>query len=130
MVDAYSDYIYAGGETIGIELTSDFVLVAGTYSINNKNYGKEAGFMIGDKIIAVDGVKIKNISELTKQIQNKSSVEIEYLRNNKKNKTTLTISYDDGIFKTGLYVKDSIMGIGTLTYIDPNSKIYGCLWFK
>ena len=34
---------------------------------------------------------------------------------------------EDGKYKTGLYVKDSIKGIGTLTYIDPNSKIYGAL---
>ena len=31
------------------------------------------------------------------------------------------------MYKTGLYVKDSISGIGTLTYIDPNTKIYGAL---
>ena len=70
-VNAYSDYIYAGGETIGIELTSDSVLVAGTYSINNKNYGKEAGLKIGDRIISIDNIRIKNISELTKEIQHK-----------------------------------------------------------
>lgn len=124
---AYSDYVYVGGETIGIELVSDSVLVAGTYSIDNKNYGKEAGFMIGDKITSIDGIRVTNISELTKQIQGKDSVVVNYLRNGKNYETKLTISYDDGIYKTGLYVKDSIMGIGTLTYIDPKSKIYGCL---
>lgn len=126
-INAYSDYIYAGGETIGIELTSDSVLVAGTYSINNKNYGKEAGLKIGDRIISIDNIRIKNISELTKEIQNKKSVSVGYMRNNKEYNTTLTISNDDGIYKTGLYVKDSIMGIGTLTYVDPETKIYGCL---
>ena len=32
-----------------------------------------------------------------------------------------------GVYKTGLYVKDQITGIGTLTYIDPNTKIFGAL---
>jgi len=32
-----------------------------------------------------------------------------------------------GSYKTGLYVKDSITGIGTLTFIDPESNIYGAL---
>ena len=34
---------------------------------------------------------------------------------------------DNGIYKTGLYVKDNIIGIGTLTYIDPETLIYGAL---
>ena len=33
----------------------------------------------------------------------------------------------DDTYKTGLYVKDSISGIGTLTYIDPSTQIYGAL---
>ena len=41
-----------------------------------------------------------------------------------KNKCIINI---DGVIKTGLFVKSSIMGIGTLTYIDPNSLIYGAL---
>ena len=36
--------------------------------------------------------------------------------------------YEDGDnYRTGLYVKDGISGIGTLTYIDPETKIYGAL---
>jgi stage IV sporulation protein B len=31
------------------------------------------------------------------------------------------------IYKTGLYVKSNVLGIGTLTYIDPNSRVYGVL---
>lgn len=31
------------------------------------------------------------------------------------------------MYKTGLYVKDKIIGIGTLTFIDPNTKMYGAL---
>ena len=31
------------------------------------------------------------------------------------------------VYKTGLYVKDSINGVGTLTFIDPNTKLYGAL---
>ena len=42
--------------------------------------------------------------------------------------TTLELVKDtNGVYKTGLYVKDQINGIGTLTYIDPDSKIFGAL---
>jgi len=45
----------------------------------------------------------------------------------RERRTTLTLAQIDGDYKTGLYVKDSITGIGTLTYIDPNTLIYGAL---
>ena len=34
---------------------------------------------------------------------------------------------DNNIYKTGLYVKDSITGIGTLTFIDPETMKFGAL---
>ena len=33
----------------------------------------------------------------------------------------------DGSYKTGIFVKDSITGIGTLTYIDPSNNHFGAL---
>ena len=36
-VFAYSDYIMASGQNIGIELKSDYVLVVGSYKIKNYN---------------------------------------------------------------------------------------------
>ena len=54
-------------------------------------------------------------------------VEITYYRDQKEEVTTLPLLNEDGIYKTGLYVKDSITGIGTLTYIDPESHIFGAL---
>ena len=127
MILAYSNYIYAGGESVGINLESNSILIMGTYSINGTNNGKEAGLRVGDKIVAIDGEEVVNISDLTKKIQNKTNVSVEFKRKNEVLKTNLKIGYEDGIYKTGLYVKDSIMGIGTLTYIDPETNIFGCL---
>ena len=53
---------------------------------------------------------------------------IKYMRNGKEKETTLNLYKDEnGIYKTGLYVKDSVTGIGTLTFIDPNTKKFGAL---
>lgn len=49
------------------------------------------------------------------------------LRNNKEKKIKFNLKTDDNIIKTGLYVKDKITGIGTLSYIDPSTKIFGSL---
>lgn len=127
-VFAYSSQIIAGGENVGIELNIKGIVVVGTYEIDNFSPAKEAGIKIGDIITAVNGQEVSNIDELVKIIGNETEkVEITYTRENETYKTHLTIINQDGISKTGLYVKDSITGIGTLSYIDPNTLIYGAL---
>lgn len=128
---AYSDYIVAGGENIGIELNSKGVIIVGTYEVNGINYAKEANLRAGDKIIKINDKDVINIEEMLKVIENsnnKSNIKITYLRGNKTNDTSLKLSKSsDNIYKTGLYVKDSISGVGTLTFIDPNTKLFGAL---
>ena len=128
---AYSDYIVAGGENIGIELNSKGVIIVGTYEVNGINPAKEANLRAGDKIIKINDKEVINIEEMLKVIENsnnKSNIKITYLRGNKTNDTSLKLSKSsDNIYKTGLYVKDSISGVGTLTFIDPNTKLFGAL---
>ena len=128
---AYSDYIVAGGENIGIELNSKGVIIVGTYAVNGINPAKEANLRAGDKIIKINDKEVINIEEMLKVIENssnKSNIKITYLRGNKTNDTSLKLSKSsDNIYKTGLYVKDSISGVGTLTFIDPNTKLFGAL---
>ena len=128
---AYSDYVIAGGENIGIELKSSGILIVGTYEINGKNPAINAGLQNGDKIIKINNKKVSNIEEMLDYIEsltNKEKIEITYIRNAKENKTTLSLDKDENnVYKTGLYVKDSITGVGTLTFIDPNTKLFGAL---
>lgn len=127
-VYAYSDYIIAGGENVGIKINSNYVMVVGSYDIGS-NQNKT--LVPGDKILRINGYKVSSINEMlnviSKTIKN-SSVSVDYLRGTEENTTTLKLVLDEnGVYKTGLYVKDSISGVGTLTYIDPNTKLYGAL---
>lgn len=127
---AYSNYIIPGGETLGIEVNSSGVMVIGFYQIKGK-YNKGAPVIkSGDYIIKINDEEINNIKELTSLIEKNiraGQVEVTYLRNGEEKTSTLDLIEEDGIYKTGLYVKDSITGIGTLSYIDPETKIYGAL---
>ena len=131
IVFAYSEYIIAGGENIGIELNSSGVIIVGTYEVNGNNIAKESGLQNGDKIIKINNQVITNIEEMLDIIENasdKDNITVTYTRGNKENTTYLKISKDNNnIYKTGLYVKDSITGVGTLTFIDPNTKLFGAL---
>lgn len=129
-VFAYSDYVIAGGQNIGIELDSNGVIIVGTYEVNKESPAKNANLKTGDKIIKINETPVSSIKEMINAIDDtrNDTVTISYLRANKEYQTELTLIQDnDNVYKTGLYVKDSISGVGTLTFIDPNSKIYGAL---
>lgn len=128
-VQAYSEYLIPGGENIGIELKSNGVIVVGTYKIDNFDPAKDAGLLKGDIIVSVGDSKINSTSELISKINSSTNNEIKigYIRNNINAYTNLKLHKQSNIYKTGLYVKDSIIGIGTLSFIDPNSKIFGAL---
>ena len=105
-------------------------MVIGFYEINGKyNYGSPK-IKPGDYITGVNNEKVNSTKELTEAIEkniNDKEVTINYTRNGKKLNSKLPLILDNKIYKTGLYVKDSITGIGTLSYIDPETKIFGAL---
>ena len=127
-VYAYSDYIIAGGENVGIKINSNYVMVVGSYDIGSN---QDKALIPGDRILRINGYKVSSIKEMLNVISKTikdNSVEVDYLRGTKEYSTTLKLVLDDnGVYKTGLYVKDSISGVGTLTYIDPKTKLYGAL---
>ena len=51
---AYSEYIIAGGQNIGIEIKSKGVLVVGTYEVNGQNIAHNAGIRAGDVIVSIN----------------------------------------------------------------------------
>ena len=126
-VFAYSDRIVVGGETIGIEVHSSGVYVVGFYPVNGKNIAEESGFMIGDIIKNINGIDISSINNLNNIINEEDLYKFSVLRNNKEIVIPIKLEEENNILKTGLYVKDTINGIGTLSYIDPETKVFGSL---
>lgn len=128
---AYSDYVIVGGENIGIELKSSGIIIVGTYEVGGNNPAKKAGLQNGDKIVEINDYVVTNIQDMLNYIEgldNKESIEITYKRGGKEYTTTLSLDKDENnVYKTGLYVKDNVTGVGTLTFIDPNTLIFGAL---
>ena len=128
-VFAYSDYVMASGKNIGIELKSDYVLVVGSYDINNHNILYESELQIGDKIKEVNGISVNSAYELNEAINkiNKDNITVTYLRDDTIKKANIKLYKDGNNYKSGLYVKDTIRGVATLTYMDVDNKTYGAL---
>ena len=126
-VFAYSNKIIVGGETIGIEVHSEGVYVVGFYPIFQEEIAKNAGFQKGDRIIQIDEQSIESIRDFNKVLKEAKTYTFIVERNEKRIQLDLPVQEENYLLKTGLYVKDQVNGIGTLSYIDPETKIYGSL---
>jgi stage IV sporulation protein B len=125
---AYSNKVVLGGQNVGITIQSDGILVVGFYKINGTLNNSKLS--VGDYITKVDDNEVDNINELVSAIDSDvrdNSVDLTYRHNGDVKTTKLRLEEMNGVYKTGLYVKDSLTGLGTLTYIDPETKIYGAL---
>lgn len=125
---AYSNYIIPGGQSLGIEVNNNGVIVIGFYRVNGKL--NTNNLRVGDVIVKVNDSSVSSIDELLDGIENyiiNNKINITIKRDNKLIDKELELEMVNGVYKTGLYVKDSIIGIGTLSYIDPTTKIYGAL---
>ncbi len=126
---AYSEYIIPGGENIGIEINTEGLVVVGFYKVDGKMLGEET-LKIGDVILEIEGTNVSSIEEMSKSVRDNiknNEVNAKIKRNGKIMDTKIKLMEVDGVYKTGLYIKEKVTGIGTITYIDPESKVYGAL---
>lgn len=127
-VFAYSNYVIPGGNNIGIEVYNEGIIVIGFYKINSRY--NTSDLKIGDVITKINDTEVYTVDEMINAIEESvkdNKVNITILRNKKEKVIEFNLINQEGVYKTGLYVKDSISGIGTLTYIDPETRIYGAL---
>ena len=126
-VFAYSNKIIVSGESIGIEVHSNGVYITDFYKVNNEYIAKNQGFKIGDIIKEINNNKIYSIDDLNKTITKIDNYNIKIERNSQEITIPLKVEKEENIIKTGLYVKDQVNGIGTLSYIDPETKVFASL---
>lgn len=129
----YAKELIPGGESVGIQVAYDGVLISGTYTFQA---GKETidpsqSVHVNDMITHVMGVRIQNLhdlgNEFNKYQQERNELELTVIRNGQPLSVSLTTTYVNGAVKSGLYVKDKITGVGTISYYDPDTGRYGAL---
>ena len=115
------------GQVIGLELRDGNVIVAAMDEVLGSRC-KEAGVQVGDCIEKIDKVVIHNSQDVHKALsQSDGTVTLEIRRNGKTE--TLKVSPQitaDGP-KLGLYLRQGVTGIGTVTWYDPESGEFGTL---
>ena len=122
-------YVNPGGELIGIKLKTKGVLIVGTEAVETdegtKNPAKEADIRVGDTLLSIEGKPVLTNGELSEIIKASEgrTLSTEILRDGKTFTTELCPEKSNisGLYKCGIWVRDSTGGIGTLSYSDPES---------
>ena len=131
-----SSVVVSGGNAIGMKLSSSGLTVVSFEEITTRNYSKvkpykDKNIQRGDIIVEINGEKVEEVQQFVKEIQRSKGkpVELSYLRNGKLISETLTpeIDRNDGKYKLGMWVKNITSGVGTVTYIDKNTGMFGAL---
>ena len=114
-------YLVPGGGIFGAKIKQNYVSV--------QNPGEIKELKAGDKILSLNGQKVCSVNDVKNAIRaiEKENVTLVCERGGKKIQVTIKPKETDGEYKLGLVLKDGAAGIGTITYIDPETGIFGGL---
>ena len=123
------------GRIVGVTMDTKGLLVLGTGSVDGEraqNCTPCKGILqAGDLILSVNGQTPENKEMLMETIEKSEGKAISLLveRNGREKNLEVqpVFSTADGVYKIGAWIRDSIQGIGTVTFVDPESGSFGAL---
>lgn len=125
--------VFVSGRVIGIYGHTSGVLVLDTTTIEDKNGIKcapaENRIMPGDYILAVNDMEINEKEDLIRMInacQNEDMVVTVSRKGEYVKVLASAVEVKDGSYMLGIWVKDDMAGIGTMTYYSENGS-FGAL---
>lgn len=121
--------LLAGGETFGVQLQTEGVLVVGTAPVDcagaDVSPAEKAGIRAGDILSKIDGKDVNTVRSVVERLSNSKgkALTIEYVRSGKHKSTELTPlrSEAEDEWKAGVWIRDSTAGIGTVTFYCPET---------
>lgn len=136
VIESEEKYIIPGGQTIGVELKTEGVLVVGLADIINTDKlsvspAKIAGVEIGDKILSIDSLDIQSTDDILEYTENEGvknySLKIERQGKIYNFSVTPVQIYRSDEIKFGFWARDDIAGIGTVTFVDPETGKFSAI---
>ncbi|MBO5870247.1 MAG: SpoIVB peptidase [Clostridia bacterium] len=124
-----------GGMAFGVKFFTEGALVLGTTGVETASGmvtpAKDAGLRAGDIIIRAGGSEFESANELISIISGCAGkpIVVAYMRDGVEEKATVNPARDieNGTYRIGVLVRDSTAGIGTVTFIDPQTRDFGGL---
>ncbi len=131
--EAYT--VYVGGMTAGFTLSAGGVQIIGLCEVMGENGvytpAADCGLKVGDTILKAGNISVSSIADLN-EILNKNgekSIQLNVIRGGDDLEVSLKPIKDrvTGRYKIGVIVRDSVSGIGTVTYIKKSDGRFGSL---
>ncbi len=121
---AVPERLIPGGDAIGLELDLEGVSVVELAT----DIPEKAGLRCGDLIYKVNGTKLSTVEELQKAVQASDGklMEFSILRDGEEIVLKLSPLQTAEGWKLGIYVRDHLKGIGTVTYYEEDGD-FGAL---
>ncbi len=127
--------LYVGGTPFGVRYFTDGIMVVGYCDVTSggkpQNPARDAGISPGDCITEIGGKAPGGVADLSEAIQKAGGEALSLTVRREGESRTVTLSPcpcdSDGRYRTGLWVRDTGAGIGTVTYVLENGKDFGGL---
>lgn len=114
------------GEIIGLQLRDDTVTVAAYDGLLGEK-AKNAGLKIGDEIVSINGTAIDCAEDVRSALSIGGQAELTVRRGGKLNTLHITPEQTSEGPRLGVYLRQGIAGIGTVTFYDPDTGVFGTL---
>ena len=123
------------GRAVGIKLFSDGVMVVGLSEVETSagstSPAKACGLREGDIITHINSTEVDSIEEVQSLLQSLSGAKMSIRATRGEKQVQMTAQAvqcsADGAYKLGAWIRDSMAGIGTVTFYDPASGAFGAL---
>ena len=133
-IAAFAQELIVGGQAIGIRIQTEGVLVSGLGEVEtaegSRRPAADAGLQEGDRILQANGRELHSAAELIAAVGEAEGRTVE-LTIRREEKDLLVFVQPalskDGQWMMGLWLRDVVTGIGTVTFCDPETGIYGAL---
>lgn len=115
------------GKVIGLQLQNDVLTVA-AYDDVLGEAARSAGLKIGDEIVDINGSGVSCAEDVRSALMEAvPPVELTVRRGNKMTSVELTPKQTENGPRMGVYLRQGISGIGTVTFYDPETGLFGTL---
>ena len=115
------------GEVVGLELRDNSVMVA-SFDETLGAKAKAAGIRVGDRLLRLDGEPVCSAEDVRRILsRSDGTVEAVLVREGKELTLTLEPEITSDGPKLGMYLRQGVTGIGTVTWYDPDTGRFGTL---
>ena len=127
---ANAERLIPGGQLVGVAVRSDGLVYVGATDLKKlPSPARLAGLKSGDIIRTVDGQTVSDTQSLGERLAAGKAVKLGVRRGERELTFDVQPQRDerDGVYRIGAWVREGAAGIGTLTYVDPETGVYGAL---